>query len=133
MNERGMTLFEILIVVGIIGSLIAVLLPNIRNQQAKAKAGETRIKMGKVISQLNLYNNDCNKWPESLDSLVTEDTTCGNWGPEPYLKKKELEDGWARAFQYGVEGNSFLLKSLGADGREGGDKYDKDITQDDLQ
>jgi general secretion pathway protein G len=132
-NQRGMTLMEILIVLAILGSLIAVLLPKLKSSQDKAKVGETKIRMGKVITQLNMYYQDCGKYPESLDGLVTADASCSNWGPEPYLKKTELVDAWKVEFTYSVDNGNFVLKSLGADHKEGGDGYNKDISSDDLQ
>jgi len=132
-NQRGMTLMEILIVLAILGSLIAILLPNLKSAQDKAKVGETKIRMGKVLNQLNMYYTDCGKYPESLDNMITADPACTNWGPEPYLKKSEILDSWGTPFVYSVEGNNYLLKSLGADRKEGGDKYDKDISSEDIQ
>lgn len=132
-NQRGMTLMEILIVLAILGSLIAILLPNLRSAQDKARYGETKIRMGKVVNQLNMYYADCGKYPESLENMVTQDPNCANWGPEPYLKKNELEDSWQTPFIYSIEGNNYMIKSLGADRKEGGDKYNKDITSEDIQ
>jgi general secretion pathway protein G len=132
-NERGMTLMEILIVLAILGSLIAILLPNLKNSQDKAKVGETKIRMGKVINQLNMYYTDCGKYPESLDNMVTADASCTNWGPEPYLKKSEAQDSWGTPFSYSVDGSNYVLKSLGADRKEGGDKFNKDISSEDIQ
>lgn len=126
-----MTLMEILIVLAILGSLIAILLPGIRKSQDKANIGQTKIRMGKVINQLNMYYTDCGKYPESMDNLITQDPNCSNWGPDPYLKKSETTDAWGTPFIYTVDGNNYQLKSLGADRKEGGDGAAKDITSDD--
>ncbi|PIS09728.1 MAG: type II secretion system protein GspG [Bdellovibrio sp. CG10_big_fil_rev_8_21_14_0_10_47_8] len=131
-NNRGMTLMEILIVLAILGSLMAILLPKITGNIDKSKVGETKIIIGQVITALNMYFTDCGKFPESLEGLVTADASCSNWGPESYIKKTP-KDAWQREFQYSMEGNSFVLKSLGSDGREGGDGYGKDISSEDLQ
>jgi general secretion pathway protein G len=130
-NEKGMTLIEIMIVLAIIGSVMAVLLPNIQRNMQTSKVKETKLAMNNVINALNLYSTDCGKYPKSLDGLMNAPADCTNWGPEAYMKKAP-QDSWKHDFVYEAEGNSFTLKSLGADGREGGDKYDKDITQDDL-
>lgn len=129
-NSRGMTLLEIIIVLGILGSLIAILLQKITGGIDKSKVGQSKIIMGQTINALNMYYTDCGKFPESLENLVTADAACSNWGPEAYLKKLP-KDAWGTDLGYSVEGNNFHLKSLGADRREGGDGYAKDILSDD--
>ncbi|GIL17803.1 MAG: type II secretion system protein GspG [Oligoflexia bacterium] len=131
-NQRGMTLIEILIVLAIIGTLMAVLIPQVTSRLDKSRVGQTKIAMGQVVNALNLYYTDCGKFPKSLEGLSKSDADCPNWGPEPYLKKTP-KDAWNRDFAYEIEGNNYLIKSLGSDGREGGDGYGKDITSEDLQ
>ena len=131
-NSRGMTLIEILIVLAIIGTLMATLLPMIGNRFDKSKVGQTKIAMGQVINAINLYYTDCGKYPTSLDGLLKADPECSNWGPEPYMKKAP-KDAWNREFNYTIEGSNYVLKSLGKDGRDGGDGFDKDITNDSLE
>ena len=130
-NSRGMTLMEILIVMAIIGTLMAFLIPSVISRLDKAKVGETKIAIGQAINALNLYYTDCGKYPASMDGLMKADPDCSNWGPEPYLKKAP-KDAWNRDLIYSIEGNNYVLKSLGKDGREGGDGFDKDLTQEDI-
>ena len=131
-NNRGMTLMEILIVMGIIAGLFAMLIPRITENLGKSKLSETKIIMGQVTNYINMYYADCGKFPESLENLVSADAGCPNWGPEPYTKKLP-KDGWQNEFQYSVEGSSFNLKSMGADKKEGGDGLNKDISSEDIQ
>jgi general secretion pathway protein G len=131
-NSRGMTLLEIMIVLAILGSLMAILLPKFLGQGEKAKVKETGIVMGQLMTALNMYYTDCGKYPAALDGLSAADSACTNWGPEPYLKKVPV-DPWGTPFQYSVEGNTFVIKSLGADRKEGGDGYNKDISSEDVQ
>jgi general secretion pathway protein G len=129
-NNVGMTLIEILIVLAIIGTLMAVLIPQVTSRLDKSKIGQTRIAMGQVVNALNLYYTDCGKFPQSLEGLEKADADCPNWGPEAYLKKTP-KDAWNRDFAYSIEGANFILKSLGKDGKEGGDGFNKDLTSDD--
>jgi general secretion pathway protein G len=130
--QKGMTLVEILIVLSIIGSMMAVLIPNVMERLNKSKFQETKVVIGQLRNALNLYYTDCMKYPTSLDGLIKTDSECSNWGPEPYLKKLP-KDGWKRDFQYSVNGNEYTIISLGSDGREGGDGLAKDINSDDLE
>ncbi|MEN0059008.1 MAG: type II secretion system major pseudopilin GspG [Bdellovibrio sp.] len=131
-NRRGMTLIEIMIVLAIIGSIAALLLPNITGQLDKSKVKEARIQMTQVINALSMYYTDCGKYPQSLEGLSKADPECSNWGPEPYYKKS-LKDPFGHDLVYEVEGGEYTLKSLGKDGREGGSGNNKDITLEDIQ
>lgn len=130
-NSRGMTLVEILIVLAIIGSLMAVLIPNVVGGLDKSRVRQTKIAMGQIQNALNTYYTDCGKYPKGLESLTAADSECSNWGPEPYLKKAP-KDAWNHDFVYEVNNGNVTLKSFGKDGREGGDGYNKDISSEDL-
>ena len=49
-NRKGMTLIEIMIVLAIIGSIAALLLPNITGQLDKSKVKEARIQMTQIVN-----------------------------------------------------------------------------------
>jgi general secretion pathway protein G len=131
-NQKGMTLLEIMIVLMIIGGLAAVLLPTVMSRLDKSKFSQTKLIMGQIAQALNLYYTDCGKYPPSLDGLSTADSACSNWGPDPYMKKVP-PDAWSNGFVYESSGGTYNLKSLGADGKEGGDGKNKDITAEELQ
>ena len=128
-NKRGMTLVEIMIVLAIIGSIAALLLPRVTGGLDKSKVKEAGIQLSQISQALQLYYTDCGKYPESLQGLVEADASCNNWGPEAYLKKAP-KDPWQNDFVYELEGGNFMLKSLGKDKREGGSGFDKDIVLD---
>jgi len=48
----------------------------------------------------------------------------------PYAKDDDLKDAWGNDYRYTVPGTNkaFDLVSLGADGKEGGEGANKDIT-----
>lgn len=129
-SQAGMTLFEILIVVGIIGGLLAFIIPQVQSSSNRSKVQDTKIRMSNIVQNLTMYQNDCAKFPGSLDALVKSDGSCNGW-TGPYMKEVPL-DGWKKAFTYESDGNTYTLKSTGADKRDGGDGVDKDITQDDI-
>lgn len=133
-NARGMTLVEILIVLAIVGTLMAVIGGNVMGKFEKAKRKETGIILNQVASAIQMYNADCGKLPSSLDALINNPGgDCADWGPDPYIKKDMLKDAWKHELVYELDGGSFVLKSLGKDGREGGSKHDKDISYDEKE
>ncbi|MEK2690615.1 type II secretion system major pseudopilin GspG [Bdellovibrio sp. GT3] len=129
-NRKGMTLIEIMIVLAIIGGISALLLPRLTGSMDKAKVKETKIHMGQISNALQMYYTDCNKYPQTLEGLTTQDPNCSNWGPEPYIKN--IKDRWEHDYVYELNGSEIHLKSFGKDGREGGSGYDADISLDDL-
>lgn len=128
--QAGMTLFEILIVVGIIGDLLAFIIPQVTTSQNRSRVQDSKIRMSNIVQNLTMYQNDCAKFPGALDALVKSDGSCNGW-TGPYMKDIP-PDGWGKAFIYESDGNTYTLKSTGADKRDGGDGVDKDITQDDI-
>lgn len=130
-RQAGMTLLEILVVLAIIGGVMAVLIPNITGNLEKSKIRSTQLAMGQLTQALTLYNNDCGTYPKSLDGLMQADADCGaSWGPDPYLKKP-IKDGWNRDFVYESDGSTFTMRSLGKDGRDGGEGANRDINNED--
>jgi general secretion pathway protein G len=113
MYERGLTLIEILVVLGIIGLVLGFLVKNVFNMGESAKASLSKTKLEAIKGPLYLYQLQNNTLPQDLKSLSAVDT----------------EDAWGKQVQYKIldGGRSYELKSLGADGREGGSDANADI------
>ena len=84
-----------------------------------------------LSNALQGYYSDCNKFPSTLQSLVTKDD-CTNWGPVAYAKKKDLLDAWGTELSFTSQGQTFSITSLGKDGQEGGEGFDADISSEEL-
>lgn len=127
--QKGMSLIEILVVLGIIGSVMALLAPSIFGNKQKANVRTAKIIIAKIENSINEFYNDCDQLPDSLDQLVEEpgEAVCENWGPNPYVKSKDLLDPWKNELVYEQTGSGFKLTSLGQDGAPGGEGFDKDI------
>jgi len=112
-NERGLTLIEILVVLGIIGLVLGFLVKNVFNMGESAKASLSKTKLEAIKGPLYLYQLQNNTLPQDIKSLSAVDT----------------EDAWGKPVQYKIldGGRSYELKSLGADGREGGSDANADI------
>ncbi len=130
-NSRGMTLIEIMIVITILASLGAILATKVVGAQKKAKVREAKIQIAELSKALDMYYTDCGHYPDSGQGfsalLPGGESSCTNWGPEPYLKKKPL-DPWSHEFSYSLENGNYTITSFGEDGQPGGTGYAADIT-----
>ena len=136
-NQRGMTLIEIMIVIAIIAGLMAVLGTTANDKLQKSRQSQSKIAIKQLATALENYNLDCNTYPtteQNWNALVTSPgaDACPNWGPNPYIKNiKEAKDAWGRPFLYESDGATFVIRSLGRDGKESGTGYDLDLSSED--
>ncbi len=134
-DDKGMTLLEIMIVVIILASLMAILGRNVLNHFRDAKVKEAKIQIGEIEKSLDMYYTDCGHYPTTSQGLAAlapgGASTCKNWGPDPYLNKVPT-DPWGNSFVYSSQNGSYILKSLGSDGKPGGTGDAADISSQNL-
>ena len=122
--RRAFTLFEMLLVVTIIGILAALVLPKImgRSEQARVTAAHADINGG-IKSALDAFEVDNGFYPKSLQDLVQAPGNAKNWHG-PYLDKLPV-DPWGNPYVYYYPGKhnsgAYDLLSVGPDAREGTD------------
>lgn len=124
--ERGLTLVEIMIVLVILGLVMTWLGGKIMGAGGKAKAKITQLKIQEIGQYIEQFCLQYNSVPSSLDELVHCSDKTGP-GCIPLTKEDNLKDAWDNKFIYSVEGNGYRVKSLGADGKEGGEGVDFDF------
>lgn len=126
-RARGMSLIELMIVIVLIGSVLALITSRIMGGQDRANVRITETQLVTLAGKIDQYRMDTGKLPDSLDNLVTSPGLPSWLGP--YAKSEELKDPWGNAIDYRRPGTSgpFELVSLGADGAAGGDSVNQDI------
>lgn len=128
--QSGFTLIEILVVVMILGLLISLAAPSLIGRTDDARVVKARADIVAIEQALSMYKLDSGSFPTSdqgLEALVVEPTrgdTPRNW--RQYMERVPL-DPWDGDYLYAADGQSYVLRSLGADGKEGGEGYDADI------
>ena len=138
-KRKGFTLVELLVVIVIIGLLAAFAVPKVFTGLGKAKHDIARSKMALIEQGLARFFYECGRFPtdsEGLGALIDEmpDELEGKWTGR-YCKQSELIDPWGNPYLY-FEGSGELgdkeyeLISFGADGVEGGEGDNEDITND---
>jgi len=135
--SRGFTLIEIMVVVFILGLLVTLVAPKVMGRTDEAKRTKAAADLRAVQQALNLYRLDNGGYPttdQGLQALVNKPQSGKmpqRWNPEGYLEKVQA-DPWGHEYMYLSNGERYTLKSLGADGEEGGEGKNADMDSRDL-
>jgi len=126
-RERGFTLVEMLLVLVILATLAAIVVPKFagRSQQAKETAAQSQIaNLEMALDAFEVDNGYYPKGTKGLDELIERPSNATDWRG-PYLQKGIPMDPWGNAYIYEYPGKqnaeSYDLMSMGPDGRTGGD------------
>ena len=98
------------------------------------KALVAKMEMNSISHALELFQSEVGRYPtsqEGLQVLLATVNQIQNWNG-PYLKRDTIQDPWGHAYRYvspGSNSSPFEIKSLGADGREGGEGPNADIVK----
>ncbi|MFT5140968.1 MAG: general secretion pathway protein G [Lysobacterales bacterium] len=129
MLQRGFTLVELLLVLGILALIAGLVLPRIIGtaESAKVKAAATQI--SRISMSVETFYLDTGSSPDSLSDLVNEPSGVNGWNG-PYIKNSILKDPWKKEYQYRNPGEygDFDIYSFGSDGQQGGEGNNADIT-----
>ena len=131
-RRAGYTLLEIMVVVFILGLLATIVAPRILGRTDDARHAKAVADLKGIEQALNLYRLDTGGYPtteQGLEALVhrpERPPLPRTWNPDGYLADVPV-DPWGHPYVYVAGGPRFTLKSLGADGVEGGDGKFADI------
>jgi len=130
-RASGFSLFELLVVMLIIGLLASYVGPRYFAQVGKSEVKAARAQMDALDKALEQYRLDVGRFPsteQGLGALFTRPNNEPKWSG-PYLKKAVPPDPWGTPYQYKSPGEhgEFDLVSLGKDRRPGGSGEDADI------
>jgi general secretion pathway protein G len=133
-RERGMTLIEILVVLVLIGIVLGIVGGNFIGRGEKAKGDAAKIEIGQISQALDLFKLETGRYPtsqEGLQALIQAPTGINNWNG-PYWKRAAVpKDPWGNEYKYtspAASGSAYEISSWGADGKEGGEGPNKDIS-----
>ncbi len=130
----GFTMVELMAVLIILGLLAALVVQNFVGRVDDARVKVTKASLHELHTAINQFHMDTGRWPteqEGLTVLVQQPADVTNWPPGGYIQTVEVpKDGWGRDFIFELlpeSGRPFVIKSLGADGQEGGEGYNADL------
>jgi general secretion pathway protein G len=127
--QRGFTLVELLLVLVILALIAGLVLPGIIGKAEGAKVKAAASQITRISLSVETFYLDTGTTPESLEDLVNEPAGVAGWNG-PYIKSSILKDPWGREYQFRSPGDhgDFDIYSYGADGQQGGEGNNADIT-----
>jgi general secretion pathway protein G len=132
-SNAGFTLIELLVVLVILGLLAAFAAPQVLKYLGSAKTDAASAQIKNISAILDLYRLEVGSYPpeaDGLEALITAPADAARWNG-PYVKQRDsLIDPWGKLYLYRMPGEhgDYDVYSLGADGTEGGDGEDQDVT-----
>lgn len=132
--QRGFTLLEIMVVIVILGLLVAVVAPNVLQNQDRAMVEKARADIAVLEQALDMYKLDNHVYPSTDQGLMAlvkrpeRSPEPKNYRSDGYIRRLP-EDPWGNPYMYIQPGEHgrFDLYSTGADGEEGGEDLASDI------
>ena len=131
-RDAGFTLIEIMVVVFILGLLVTLVAPRIVGRTDEARRTKAAADLKGIEEALHLYKLDNGFYPTTDQGLaaLVQPPESGNlprrWNPDGYLEVMPV-DPWGNAYVFLSDGDTYTLKSYGADGAEGGEGKYADI------
>src|ERR1700746_1297101 len=86
-NQKGFTLIELMIVVGIIGILVAIAAPNFSRYQSKARQSEAKLALAAIYAGKKSFYSEYAAYIGSFDAI----------GYSPEGQKRFYSVGWSAA------------------------------------
>lgn len=102
--KKAFTLFELIIVIAILGALMAFIIPMINRLWQGAKRRQAETTLLQMKQAVDLYNLDTGEYPNSLRDLVrppADENIRSKWLKGGYLPKKQVPtDPWGNKYQF---------------------------------
>lgn len=127
---------ELMIVIIILGLLATLVMPNILGKSDQAKQQLVCIQMKNLSNSLKMFKADNGSFPSTEEgikalSINPNDKKYKKYPNGGYIEDNfNLKDPWENEYIYiyNNKDKNFEIISLGADGLEGGNDSDKDIS-----
>jgi general secretion pathway protein G len=133
-NRFGFTMIELMAMLIIIGLLATLVVTKVATKIDQARVTTTKANLKVLHSAVTQFRMDTGRLPteeEGLMALIEQPSDVVRYETGGYLETTEIpKDGWGNEFIYELSpetGKSFVIKSLGADGKEGGEGNDADL------
>jgi type II secretion system protein G len=114
-NQKGFTLIELMIVVGIIGILAAIAIPLFANVQGRARVAKAQADLRALASAVSMFQAHVGTLPVNLDGLTVSTNNPAGQPGGPFLASIPAAPGGWLAYTYtpNAAAGAFTLQSSG--------------------
>jgi general secretion pathway protein G len=133
-RKKAFTMVELMAMLIIIGLLATLVVTRVATKIDQARVTTTKANLKSLHAAVNQFKMDTGRFPSEdigLIELIEQPSDVINYEPGGYLETTDIpKDAWGQDFIYErfpESGKPFVIKSLGADGEEGGEDYDADL------
>ncbi|MGE4490513.1 MAG: type II secretion system major pseudopilin GspG [Kiritimatiellales bacterium] len=134
-RDAGFTLVELLVVLVILMVIGTIAVQNFSGEEDKAKVKATKASFTSLENSLERFKLDVGRYPMEEEGIAAlydcPEGLEGDWAGKYLSKRRSLQDAWGNDYVYvipGPDGEPYEIISLGADGVEGGEKYNADLS-----
>ena len=129
---RAFTLVELIVVIVIIGLMAGAVTMTVRSYLRRCKQAVAAMEIAKMCQAIHTYYSVADQYPSPDEGLAILAAKTDAF-PDGLLNKLP-NDPWKNPYVYRVPGNQspYEVICMGADGQEGGDGAEKDISSREL-
>ena len=127
-ENSGFTLIELMLVLVILATLAAIVVPKFTGHSQRAKVTSAETQIANFSTALDAFEIDCGRYPtttEGLRALVDKPASDSDGWVQPYLQQDVPKDPWGNDYVYRYPGQynqyGYDLYSVGPDHKLGGD------------
>jgi general secretion pathway protein G len=131
-RRRGFTLIELMVVIVLIGLMAGAVSMVTRSFLVSGKQGVAKMEIANICQALDTFYSTFDRYPTN-DEGINILTVPSDKFVDGLLSKKP-RDPWGNSYQYNSPGRSRAYEVIcyGADGREGGEGADRDLSSEEL-
>lgn len=128
-SQRGYSLIELLIVMGVLGVLATIIVASISNAVETSRQKATMADMRTIARAIEAYAVDHRSIPDALGGMTSLREQVANYTNNGAFP---THDKWGHLFRYTGSGESYTIESFGKDGLNGQDYANGTIRDFDL-
>jgi general secretion pathway protein G len=130
---RGFSLIEFTVVLALMGLLAGIITLSVRPIMVRGKENAARAEIATISQALDVFYSVYGRYPTNDEGLAVLSAKTDK-APDGFLKQTPI-DPWGHPYQYNIPGRTepYEVICFGADGKEGGEGADADISSSDLK